>query len=260
MKKVVFDNGFPLVFQPFAELQNAILNGFEGFASGLGNCILSGCVIGPIDGSFYPVSAGWVLLNGEVLRVPAHTIGVPLLGDIRVLYKTNVNPVNYPVAHATSEVKQMLSEDVALIKNATAPGSGEAAYLTTPDFATRLRTLAESKAPTYTVINAYTNGYAAIDGDVKKIGCRKIDGRVELSGVITRSSIGAVNQAAFTLPVGFRPPASIRRVSMAVRGFVSGVQKVVPANILPSGEVFIVDPGNSLANELFWFDGCSFSI
>lgn len=142
MKRVLITNGWPIVYHPHAETISAMIEGFEKLATPFGDCILTGCVIGAdTGGGNYPISEGIVILNGEILRMPAATIGDGMMGSSRVVFKSTTTISPYPVAHADGEIKPMVVEDIAQIKNALAVGEGEIAYADLPRVDDKLRSL-----------------------------------------------------------------------------------------------------------------------
>lgn len=74
-----FNGGFPFVLDDVRFLQDAIWQGLEGLTKAFGNCRLVGAVVSD-NGTSYDVTEGFIILNGEVLYVPADS--VPAGADI----------------------------------------------------------------------------------------------------------------------------------------------------------------------------------
>ena len=74
--KTTGNGGFPFDLNDLRFEQDAVRDAFYGFLSGIGvaavdSFILSGCAVTD-NGSYYSVAAGYISLNGEILRVEAH--------------------------------------------------------------------------------------------------------------------------------------------------------------------------------------------
>lgn len=75
-----------ITLQDFDFMQNAYKDSFNGLSTGIGNSyILSGCSLSITIPSAVDVSctAGYIVLDGEVVKVDAFTVTVPTLGDVK---------------------------------------------------------------------------------------------------------------------------------------------------------------------------------
>jgi hypothetical protein len=211
MKKVLITNGWPLVYQPHQETMDAVIDGLKKLATPFGDCILSGCIIGgDTGGGSFPVSEGVVLLGGEVMRLPAQTIGTGVVGSQRVVYKSTINLVDYPVAHADGEVKPMVVENIAQLKNAIEVEDGEVAYLDLPRVDDKLINLFGGKWQQVTASGGCDFDIGIVGNAANYMSYIKDGSNVIIRGAIR--IVGALandaSKVIFVLPSGFRPRLS----------------------------------------------------
>jgi len=95
--------------------------------------------------------------------------------------------------------------------------------------------------PTPWVNVTYQNGWLDYTGGYSPVQYRKVGDIVYVRGVMKQ---GALNNVAFTLPVGFRPPTIIQKNA-------AGTASTVDYN--PSGTCYVAGGGNGAVTVDCWF-------
>lgn len=205
MRNVNFEEDVPAIPQTAVAMQEAFKDAIRMLALPYGDCILSGVVIGDLTGGVFPVSEGYVLLGGEVLHVPAHT--VPSTAGTRYLYKTNISVSDYPIVKFTGETVPMVTETIGRLKVAGAPSVGEVAYNSLIRVDDKIKKLLSGKW-----VKVTPEAGCDFEIGVAGVETNYLSYTLEGDNLILRGSIRIVGNLAnnttkivSVLPAGFRP-------------------------------------------------------
>lgn len=110
MKKLILENGFPQVLADYPLIaENNIKHGMVALNTPIDNCILSGCGLSIASGN-WTIAAGWVVFEGEAMRVEEHTINSVGGGDVIIAQKYEVLILNNPKPYLDGNTKPMIKE------------------------------------------------------------------------------------------------------------------------------------------------------
>lgn len=237
--------GFPFELDDLRWQFEAYEKAFKGIADGIGDCILSGCVVTPVVGSNYDISAGFIMWQGEIREFPGF-VNTELLGG-PALYALQPEDTLDP---SGSETFEDLSTQNAYQKRRASiffdvPGTG-INLVTGPRLRDRITALTGIQVGVWHVIGApgepaFENGYSGGTGEDAVMFRLELNGVVRLRGTLIGSGATGTNVRAFTLPVNFRPS-----VAGSVTGLLPKPTLTAPtgdahrsAYVTPSGD-FIV--------------------
>jgi hypothetical protein len=212
MNKLKTDDagGMPLELDDIRFEQDAVREAFYGIISAFGiapadSFKLSGCEV-TIAGNDYTTTDGYICLNGEVLKVVAHTITKSALHDVKWDVEVTYDPAGTETfkdgttGHETYEVRRGVLVSVAAV---VPPNymQHDAPYLTEVIFETEgWRNVGGGGNP------AFLNGWANQGGGSELVAFQK-----DSSGVVYLKGTAQISPgsgaAIFTLPVGYRPGA-----------------------------------------------------
>lgn len=208
--------GHPLTLDDAGFIQDAFkdaLNGFlKGFEGANNSFIITGCVIS-VSGGDIVISAGWVVLNGEIYEVEAGNFGpIAFLAPAPYWKIEEIAVAPSPVYYEDNSLK-----NVHLKRRATLTGidtGGLIKYSDTKTFKSLLHDLMLNGDTDFTMINSWDFGNLP----VANAGYRKEGNRVFLRGDIrfTGGAVPLTNLPFAQLPVGYRP--SINWMFNAVTG------------------------------------------
>jgi hypothetical protein len=224
-------------------------------AKGLGGAdfILSGCKI-TYAGSNASVTAGYIVLNGEVFRVDAATVvvgGDPAKYVIREIADVATDPVTY--ADGADRDVHMIRTAV-IMGESVVPGGAYSKYESEV-----LVNYGSNVGDVLTYSNSWGNGSLPLpNANYKKYGKTvKLAGDIAFSG-----SVPATNLPFMTLPFAFRPSANTIQTVMSAEG-ISNEYLIDPIatwiRIKTTGECFC-DPNMAIGARKIVLDGVSFDV
>lgn len=197
MKKIILEDGGPEALNDnWLQLQDALIEAIKGLGSPYGNSILSGCVIINTGGTNYSVTEGWIIWDGEVYHVPAHTfVSTDITQD--VFYKS-LTTIPNPVLYLDGTSHNLVNVTEAKIQQDAAPGVDE---LSVSSFS-----IVDQNFITAWTAVTFASGFG---GTLKY---RKRGNSLQLQGYISAISGlsgGLTGALATTLPSGFRPTTAM---------------------------------------------------
>ena len=167
---------------------------------------LSGCIVTQ-NGTTYTTTAGYICLNGEVLKVDAHSVTIPFLHtakwDLDVSYDISGNEQFFDTtSHDTYQIRRgKLFSTVSTIPITYMPYN--ARYLS--DIITSMNPIEAAWQNVTGGIGFNANNPPYTDDPTYLARFKKdLSGWICLGGMIANGSIGS-SIIAFTLPVGYRP-------------------------------------------------------
>lgn len=227
MNRLIFPNGgFPLHGDDFGFMQDAAIDALKASlwhvaSQHAGNIIISGCAVS-YDGFTCSLSAGYAMLNYEIVFVPAHSFATPALSGASIKLAISYDPTGNDVfadavARDTYQVRRGLGSNTL--------SGGHEIVLDDPP-----------RAYGVLGITAYQNDWEAFAGQTPVCG---FDGR---NGFIRGVFAGGLyNTVAFSLPSDHLIP-STRLLLSAGSGGVS---------IEDDGTVVLYGPGGGGAVTSF---------
>lgn len=227
MNRLIFPNGgFPLHGDDFGFIQDAAVDALKASlwhvaSRHSGNVIISGCVVS-YDGFTCSISAGYALINYEIVFVPAHSFATPSLSGASIKLAITYDPAGNDVfadavARNTYQVRRGLG-------SVNVSGANEI--------------ILDDPARVYGVLNVsdFQNDWVAFAGQTPVCG---FDGR---NGFIRGVFAGGLyNTVAFSLPSDHLIP-STRLLLSAGSGAIS---------IETDGTVVLYGPGGGGAVTSF---------
>ena len=249
------NGGFPVFLDDLRWVENANFIAFKGVLSMLGSdafnvIVLSGCVRSVV-GSTVSFSTGYVVMNGEIFFVPAHSFT-----DDSFEYWTITESFD---ANGDKTFFNAVTNQTYLIRTATVVPSPVDLSLSGFDPANSLKyfDLIRDGIDTNFWINLITiaGGGGSIPAGTYEFDYKKgADGFIHLRGTYPIEDIGsgAVNELIGTLPTGFRP-AKVQKQVISIGTDVSGNVKFSTIEIATNGEVRIKTSGG-LFVQIFNFD------
>lgn len=250
MKTIKFENGgFPLLADFFTTMQDGLTDAIKGLGTVYGNyAILNGCSMVVADPSS-SVGAGYVLFDGVMHYVPAHTFAYTA-GQSVVAYKVTT-PIACPKNYDDGNSYDMADDVQVRFKGVASVGIGEVLSSVFVDYNTSWTLMTANLINNWGAANATQYGLPYY---------RKQGTMVYLKGGIAPSGtpvVPIVNEPFFVLPVGFRPATTRVFMALASSAITDGYP-VAPelcfVRITSNGECFstLNMPGNvSLSGIVF---------
>lgn len=258
------NGGFPELLDDLDFDQKAVREAISGFASGFGvgedqSFILSGCVLS--SGAY---GAGFICLNGEVLRFDGVTAPTVPVGSAAVWGVLETNDANGTKTMENATIREAYKVRRAKIEVVTiAQATGR--FWVTPrvTIGTKIAKMVElqlefapNKAPDWKTVGAtgnipfYNNGGTVAWGHAFGAGICPAQyrlwpsGLVELRGIIQGSGVSSF----FILPPGYRPPTNRESVFTCANPHTTDNYNVW---VDDDGTVFLyVNPGGTVKIDL----------
>ncbi|MEO8589489.1 MAG: hypothetical protein ABI432_08985 [Flavobacteriales bacterium] len=241
--------GFPFDLNDVEWLQNAIRGPFKGVADAFGpGYVLSGCEVTDLGAGTYAITAGWVVLLGELFEYEG-TAGTSLPGGI-ALYSFAADQTLDP---SGVEVFEDISSQNAYIKRRAVLGITGVVPDMTPVVGMRLvdritEMLAYEVPGPWHILDdpgepALGGGYFQGSGAQRVMFRKEPGGIIRIKGILNAASVGVSNGVAFTLPAGFRPTTGLPLTGVLVKpALLSPVNAHRYAYLTSSGDFVVYLP------------------
>lgn len=200
--------------------------------------ILSGCSRS-VTASTVTIGQGYVLFNGEVCRVPAHSF--PDGSAVEYWTETIVfdpsGTSNYNTPGLTHDV---YAERIVKVKGAAVLPAGAIPYAGTKALSQYIHE-ALPLDDWHLFKNLVVGASGVIPGTYQLFAKKDLSGFVHLRGTMYFEDIGtgAVNHTVATLPVGYRPPVSQTFAVSAIKTPATAEVDTSIITIQPTGEIIL---------------------
>lgn len=188
MRKLNLQAGFPQILADYPlVVEDDIKRALEGFFKAFGNhLILDGCGLSIVS-TTYSIAAGWVVFNGEIMRVEAHDITGMSGSDFLIAESYTTTISNNPKPYADGNTYPMVVETLCRFKKKTTESSFTRYLADMKPFASKIGDLALNNSVNYVgnSVSTWTlaAGVARTSGNELVIGLSK-DGQLRFKGSI----------------------------------------------------------------------------
>lgn len=238
--------GFPLDLNDLQWLSDGLIEAIEQNWRAFGDAyILRGCVVTPVGPTLYNVSAGAVVMDGEVyLFSGATNVTINDLQEAWFVVSAQLDPSGAEVFEDTVTRNAYDLRVAALLVTAIPPATPRCA-LTAQTLAQRIAEMVGAVTVPWEAV-ALTNGWALGGLPYMRAEYRREGAKVvRLRGAINGSSSTGVTVGQ--LPVGFRPPGVMRFPIMSLSS--SSVVRI--GELDTAGNLKVIIPGTPDVNDVY---------